>query len=295
MIQARQINTIPSKEIEKIKTGIYGFDNLVGGGLVPGSTMLFAGEPGVGKSTLLLQLAAAFAKQDKVLYISGEESMSQIKLRADRLGAVNPQIYCSENIALEDILLLVENLNPKLMIIDSLQMVYSRASKVMPGSPSQMKKVLLKLISLAKEKDMVLITIGHSTKSGMIAGLLTLQHMVDATMFMSISEEDGIRLLEVKKNRFGAGQEIWEIEMAEHGFKDINEGVIIFENTDEIVNGIEKRVFRDEHTEMSQAIGQILEKAIYLIFFMFHFVKNITGINKLFSHKKHANNNKKSK
>lgn len=284
-ITARPINTIPSKTIEKIKTGIYGFDNLIGGGLVPGSTMLFAGMPGIGKSTLLLQLADAFAKYNKVLYISGEESMSQIKMRADRLGALNPQIYCSENIALEDILLLIESLNPKLLIIDSLQMLYSRASKVMPGSPSQMKKVLLKMIAIAKEKDMVLITIGHSTKSGMIAGLLTLQHMVDATMFMSISEEDGVRLLEVKKNRFGASQGIWELEMAEKGFKDINENVMIIDNSDEVIDKLEKKVFINQSGTSQMLVG-FIKGLVYIILFSLYFIINLTKVNKLFNHDK---------
>jgi len=224
MIKILPINKIDASNINRLITGILPFDNFLGGGFVPGSAVILAGEPGVGKSTLMLQIANALAKNFIVLYASGEENLGQIKLRADRLGTLNPQIWCSESINLEELYRIMGELNPQFIIIDSLQMLYSKSLKQAPGTPSQMKYGLSSLIDYVKENNKVLIAIGHSTKSGLIAGLMTLQHMVDVVLFMTILDGNSRQLFS-KKNRFGPSQISWEIEISERGFIDKNENL----------------------------------------------------------------------
>lgn len=215
--KAVPIILISSNKSSRYLTGISGFDNLLGGGFVTGSSLLFAGEPGVGKSTFMLQVADNLAKMgQKVLYASGEENLEQIKLRADRLNTLNPKIWCSEAIAIEELSQLIKELNPQIIIVDSLQALYSKKSRRAIGSPSQMRDSLRFLIELAKKKNKILIVIGHSTKSGLIAGLLTLQHMVDIVFFMKIIEGN-LREIFSKKNRFGASQYGWKVFMTNKG------------------------------------------------------------------------------
>jgi len=188
-----------------------------------GSALLVAGEPGVGKSTLLLQVADSLADGGhRVLYASGEESSGQIKARADRLNTLNPQIWLTENIELGELKTYIKNLDPDVVIVDSLQMLYSAESKRKQGTPSQMRDCLSELIDLVKKENRVLVVIGHSTKSGLIAGLLTLQHMVDVTLFMT-SNEVGARVIRANKNRFGDTRIEWKIIMGEHGLVGIEE------------------------------------------------------------------------
>lgn len=216
-MNAIPINLIPSNKVQRFKSGIVGFDKLLGGGFVPGQAILFAGVPGAGKSTLVFQIANAVAKHGhKVLYATGEESLGQIKLRADRLKTLNPNILCSDKIKLEEVLKTSSEIDPKIIIIDSLQMVSSSALKQPAGSPSQMKYGLSSLIEHVKETDRILIIIGHSTKAGLIAGMLGIQHMVDASLYMSI-EGDNSRKIFSKKNRFGEAQVSWITSMTSHG------------------------------------------------------------------------------
>ncbi len=207
--------------LTRISTGFREFDKLLGGGFIPGQAVLFSGEPGVGKSTLVLQLAENFSRiKQLVLYVSGEESLGQIKLRATRLNALNSDIRCSEGICLTDILASVGEVNPSIVIIDSLQMTYANELRYPPGSPVQMRYCLSSLIKMAKSENRILITIGHTTKSGLIGGLLTLQHMVDTTFLMRISPDTGIRQVEIRKNRFGEAQTAWEVAMTSEGIVD---------------------------------------------------------------------------
>jgi len=216
-----QLIKVPDTKLERFQSGISGFDNLLGGGFVAGETLILAGEPGSGKSTLLMQVANGLAKNNfPVLYVCGEESLSQVKARSNRLNVENPEIWVSESINLEKLYQSLEKSNQKLIIIDSLQMLYSDLKKQDPGSPTQMRYCLRSLIQYAKDNDKILIVVGHSTKTGLIAGLLTLQHMVDALLFLTIDDTDKSRIVSVKKNRFGAAQESWKIQMTEHGLTD---------------------------------------------------------------------------
>ncbi len=215
------INEIPILGTTRVSTGFKRLNDLLGGGFIPGQAVLFSGEPGVGKSTLVLQLAENFSiREETVLYVSGEESLGQIKLRATRLNALNPKILCSENILLEEILLSVVEVNPSIVIVDSLQMTYSNTLRYPPGSPVQMRFCLNALIKMAKSENRILIVIGHTTKSGLIGGLLTLQHMVDTTFLMRTNPETNIRQLEIRKNRFGEAGTAWEVAMTPQGIVD---------------------------------------------------------------------------
>ncbi len=218
-MKAKRINEISLKETRRLQTRIAGFDELLGGGFVSGQTMLFAGEPGVGKSTFILQVANKLAQRHKVLYASGEESLPQLRLRADRLNTLNPRIWCSEAICLEELFELINKLDPQFIIVDSLQMLHSLKLKIRQGSPSQMRFCLNALIKSCKKKEKNLIVIGHSTKSGLIAGLMTLQHMVDTTFFMRTTDDNLIEIYS-RKNRFGASRIGWKVMMLPQGIYD---------------------------------------------------------------------------
>lgn len=220
-MQVQQITTIPSVTETRITTGLKQFDSFLGGGFVNGETIFLAGQPGVGKSTLLLQLATILTDiGQRILYVSGEESLEQLKLRADRLNTLRDSIFCSNTVLLEELVKTLHKLQPKFIIIDSLQMLKSTAIKGEQGSAKQMKHCLLALIDHAKKTGQILIVIGHSTKTGLIAGLLTLQHMVDAVFF--ISKENTLRTIHAHKNRFGAVDEQFSMHMTKNGFSEFS-------------------------------------------------------------------------
>lgn len=221
-MKAIRLRDIPDKGTRRIKTNIAKFDEFLGGGFVPGSSVLFAGEPGVGKSTILLQISQHLAKAgNKVLYASGEENLSQIKSRANRLGTLHPKIWCSENLNLEELFVVTRNLEPSVIIVDSIQLLYSNTLSRQIGSPAQIRNCLLALIDYVKKTNKVLITIGHANKAGKVAGLLTLQHMVDVVCYMRKKEGD-LRQLESQKNRFGRSSIFWDIEMTGTGISDVS-------------------------------------------------------------------------
>lgn len=199
-------------------TGLPELDSVLGGGLVRGSTVLTAGVPGAGKSTLLLQLANHIANSlnKRVLYLAGEESSKQIKMRAERLKINSSLILLMEKPEVEEVIRVINEAEPEVLIIDSLQMMYSDTSKSAPGTPTQMKYSLLTVSRIARQKEITVIFIGHATKGGYIAGLQTLQHMVDVVLFLRKNEDDS-RTLEVHKNRFGETANTWDTEMTSVG------------------------------------------------------------------------------
>lgn len=204
-------------------THISGFDNLLGGGIVKGSTMLIAGTPGSGKSTLLLQLAGQLADQGKkIIYVAGEENEEQIKMRAERFGINNPNIILFPCTQVERIIHAKFSFEPDLFIIDSLQMLYSETLHSQPGSPTQIRNGLLKLNEMAKTTGTTVIFIGQSTKGGFIAGLQTYQHTVDTVLYLGMDEDDPTgRCLVASKNRFGSVGQEWRVTMTEHGLVDL--------------------------------------------------------------------------
>lgn len=213
--------TVKAQENSRLSTGIDEFDRVLGGGATKRSAILLGGEPGIGKSTLLLQTAASVAASGaQVLYISGEESAAQIKERADRLelSCKGISILCTSR--LEDSLDALDSLNPVFVIIDSIQTIYSAEAGIIPGTVNQLKYCANEFIAWAKERDTVLIMTAHVTKEGTIAGPKSLEHMVDTVISFERNADD-IRFLHAQKNRFGSVDEIGIFSMSEKGLKPV--------------------------------------------------------------------------
>ena len=220
----QKINTISLKNQERIKTGIFEFDRTVGRGIVPGSLVLLAGDPGIGKSTLLLQIAASVPG---TLYISGEESAFQIKMRAERLG-IKSNFLILDEVDIENIIAISQKEKPALLIIDSIQTMYDPESETSSGSITQVKASALKLQQFAKTSNIPVIMIGHITKSGAVAGPKTLEHLVDTVLYFEGDKYHGQRILRATKNRFGSTFESGVFEMTNKGLREVKNPAAIF-------------------------------------------------------------------
>src|SRR3989338_812420 len=222
------ITHIKSKDSDRITTHISELDRVLGGGLVHGSLVLVGGDPGIGKSTLVLQAFNAIAKKDiPVLYISGEESLEQTKLRADRLGAKSESLYLLSETLLEKVIKEAKKLKPKVLAIDSVQTLYTGELESAPGSISQVREVVARVMYLAKRENMTTVVMGHVTKEGALAGPRVLEHMVDTVLYFEGDGGKSYRILRAVKNRFGSTNEIGVFEMQE-------EGLIPVENPSEL-------------------------------------------------------------
>jgi DNA repair protein RadA/Sms len=217
----QKLSTIKNDNFNRLKSNFSEFDLVFGGGLVPGSITLLGGEPGIGKSTLIFQVAEKIAKnQQKVLYASAEESESQIKNRADRLGIKSEiGILCASDV--KDIIATVKNFKPTLLIIDSIQSIFNPDISMSAGSISQVKTCGLLLQRLAKESGICVILIGHVTKQGGVAGPKTLEHLVDAVAYLEGERFHTFRILRCSKNRFGSVNETGIFEMTNMGLKEV--------------------------------------------------------------------------
>jgi len=216
------IGEVVMSETSRIKTEIGEFDRVLGGGVVSGSAILIGGDPGIGKSTLLLQALNKIASADyKVLYISGEESVRQTKMRAERLSALSPQLFVLAENSLEKILKEVKTLKPKVIVIDSIQTVFTNELQSAPGSIGQVRESSARLVMLAKSKDISTFIIGHVTKEGAIAGPRVLEHMVDTVLYFEGNRGHPYRVLRAVKNRFGASNEIGVFEMKDSGLQEV--------------------------------------------------------------------------
>ncbi|MDO5734059.1 MAG: DNA repair protein RadA [Eubacteriales bacterium] len=214
---------VDAREVTKIETGISELDLVLGGGLVPGSLILLGGEPGVGKSTLLLQILNQLEEQKpgSVLYVSGEESPGQIKLRADRLGIPAQQVKLLASTDLADFARAVEKLKPEFCLIDSIQTLYSADLTSAPGSASQLREVTAALLRLAKAENICMIIAGHVTKDGQIAGPRILEHMVDTVLYFEGEKDSYYRLLRAHKNRFGSVDELGIFDLDDKGLHSL--------------------------------------------------------------------------
>ncbi len=219
--QAAGINEITITAEERTRTGINEMDRVLGGGIVRGSLVLIGGDPGIGKSTLILQLCDKTAAGMKVLYVSGEESVSQIKMRADRLGVSSKNILIASETEFQTIEQLTEKENPGLLVIDSIQTVYSDELTSAPGSVSQVREVTARLLRTAKSKGITVMIVGHVTKEGAIAGPRVLEHMVDTVLYFEGERHLSYRVLRAVKNRFGSTNEIGIFEMLENGLSGV--------------------------------------------------------------------------
>jgi DNA repair protein RadA/Sms len=226
-----------SKE-HRIKISDSELSRVLGGGLVPGSLILFGGEPGIGKSTLLLQLAMS-ASNMKVLYVSGEESEQQIRMRADRIGLTNAQCYILTETSTQNIFKQIETLQPNLLILDSIQTLHTAHIESSPGSISQIRECTAEIMRYAKESGTTVFLIGHITKDGGLAGPKVLEHMVDTVLQFEGDRNHVYRLLRTTKNRFGSTNELGIYEMQGSGLRQVeNPSEILISAREELVSGV---------------------------------------------------------
>ena len=217
----QKLNSYEAKETLRTSTGFGELDRVLGGGLVKGSLVLLGGEPGIGKSTLILQICDKVKGEGKVLYVSGEESAEQIKMRADRLGINNDDILFLGETDIDVVNQAIIEINPKLVIIDSIQTMYSEEISAAAGSVSQVREITSQVMRVCKSRAITTIIIGHVTKEGNIAGPRVLEHMVDTVLYLEGERYFSYRVLRGVKNRFGSTNEIGMFEMNEEGMCEI--------------------------------------------------------------------------
>ncbi len=239
-VQAKpqKIPDITFEKEQRIDTRNGEFNRALGGGLVPGALVLIGGEPGIGKSTLMLQVALAMPDQN-LLYVSGEESLQQIKMRAERImGDVSDALILSET-RLENILQIAEEIQPSIIVIDSIQTIYTERSESTPGSISQIRECATEIMRYAKENAVAVILIGHITKEGSIAGPKVLEHIVDTVLQFEGDRNYMYRILRASKNRFGSTSELGIFEMQNSGLREVtNPSELLLSNHDEPMSGI---------------------------------------------------------
>lgn len=217
-IKTTDLATVNGKDFARIKTNIGEMDRVLGGGLVPGSLILLGGEPGIGKSTLVLQLASLLPT---VLYISGEESVEQIKLRADRLKIQNNKLQIGNATNIDNIIATIKKQNAKIAIVDSIQTVHTDEADGEAGNVTQIRACASKLMDLAKTTGTIIIIIGQVTKDGAVAGPKTLEHLVDTVLYLEGDKFHQFRILRTVKNRFGSTDEVGIFSMEEYGLKEV--------------------------------------------------------------------------
>lgn len=221
-IKPRPITQVDNFPVPRLATGVGEFDRVLGGGIVPGALILIGGDPGIGKSTMLLQVACSVSKTyGAVLYVSGEESAGQTKMRAERLNKLSDQLLIMTETNLDDITAAANQLKPALMIIDSIQTMYSPEIPSAPGSVGQVRESTGKLLRLAKESGIPIAIIGHVTKEGNIAGPRILEHMVDVVLYFEGEKTYAFRVLRAIKNRFGSTHESGIFSMEEDGLMEV--------------------------------------------------------------------------
>lgn len=220
--EPKALHTISRENVPRIKTHSSEFNRVLGGGIVPGSIILVGGDPGIGKSTILLQEASHLSSKDStILYVTGEESIEQIKMRAERLQLTSEYLYILAETEIEAIMNAIEHLKPGFVVVDSIQTMFTSVLESAPGTVSQVRECTLKLIHLAKTKNTPVCLVGHVTKEGYLAGPKVLEHMVDTLLLFEGDREQFYRILRAAKNRFGSTREIGVFEMRENGLLDV--------------------------------------------------------------------------
>ena len=212
---------VTSINVNRTKTDMDEFNRVLGGGVVPGSLVLIGGDPGIGKSTLLLQVSTQLSHKGTVLYVSGEESAEQIKLRAERLGDIDSEFYLYAETNMQQIRAEIEKIKPDFLIIDSIQTILSPEISSVQGSVSQVREVTAELMQLAKTNNIATFIVGHMTKEGTLAGPRTLEHMVDTVLYFEGERQHTFRILRAVKNRFGSTNEIGIFEMQSGGLVEV--------------------------------------------------------------------------
>ena len=217
----RPLASVETAATPRFPTGVSEFDRVLGGGLVPGGVILLGGDPGIGKSTLLLQAMAAIGASKSALYVTGEESAEQVALRAQRLGLVNAPVSLLAEVQLEAIVATIGTAKPEVVVIDSIQTAYTEALTSAPGSVAQVRECAAQLTRLAKQRGIVVIFVGHVTKEGAIAGPRVLEHIVDTVLYFEGDTHSSFRLVRAIKNRYGAANELGVFAMTERGLKGV--------------------------------------------------------------------------
>ena len=223
-----KLATISARETPRISSGVSEFDRALGGGLIAGQVVLIGGDPGIGKSTLLLQCLAALGTAHNALYVTGEESVEQVALRASRLGVSGAEISLLAEISLERICATLESVRPQIAVIDSIQTLYSEALSSAPGSVAQVRECSAQLTRLAKQQGMVLVIVGHVTKDGALAGPRVLEHIVDTVLYFEGDPNSSFRLIRAFKNRFGPVNELGVFAMTDRGLKGVTNPSALF-------------------------------------------------------------------
>lgn len=217
----KKLTELDGNDELRFSCGIGELDRVLGGGAVRGSIVLFGGAPGIGKSTLLLQVCGNIAKREKILYVSGEESERQLKMRADRLG-IDPQSVCVlAGTDMNDVIAAIETIRPDVVVIDSIQTVYDPDMSTAPGSVGQVKQCAMEIMQLAKSTGFTAFVVGHVNKEGAIAGPKVLEHMVDCVLYFEGGGNYSYRILRAEKNRFGSTNEIGVFEMQQEGLREV--------------------------------------------------------------------------
>ena len=224
--KAQPISKIGYEKFDRVQSGIEEFDTVLGGGIVRGSLVLLGGDPGIGKSTLLTQVSAHLARTCKVLYVSAEESCSQVKMRCERLGLHSDDLYLLNETCLEDIE--TELVDNQFVIIDSVQAIYTETLSSSAGSVGQVRECASKLMRIAKSRNITFFIIGHVTKEGSLAGPKVLEHIMDTVLYFEGQPEDNFRLLRAVKNRFGSAQEVGVFEMTDEGIQSVTDYSALF-------------------------------------------------------------------
>lgn len=304
-IEIKSINEIITEKEFRIKTSFIEFDRVLGGGLTKGEVVLITGNPGIGKSTFLLQLSNEYAKNRKVIYVSGEESIKQVKDRANRLSISESLLFLVNETLLENIIYIIEKDNPSIMIIDSIQTIYSKEISSMPGSINQIREATLKFIEIAKSKEISFYIVGHVTKDGKLAGPKILEHMVDAVLSFEGDENNYYRIIRSNKNRYGSTNEISIFDMKEDGISEVrnpseffisereekNVGSIITTSVEGsrvilyeiqtlislIKFGIAKRVIEGYDRNRVELLATVLSKLINVDLYQYDIYLNIPG------------------
>ncbi|ANE75917.1 DNA repair protein RadA [Dickeya solani] len=236
--RVQKLSEISLEALPRFSTGFQEFDRVLGGGVVPGSAILIGGNPGAGKSTLLLQTLCKLAEQMKTLYVTGEESLQQVAMRAHRLSLPAQHINMLSETSIEQICLIAEQEQPKLMVIDSIQVMHLADIQSSPGSVAQVRETAAYLTRFAKTRGVAIIMVGHVTKDGSLAGPKVLEHCIDCSVLLDGDADSRFRTLRSHKNRFGAVNELGVFAMTEQGLREINNPSAIFlSRGDEITSG----------------------------------------------------------
>lgn len=222
------LSSVPIDSVPRLPTGLAEFDRVLGGGMVPGSVVLIGGDPGIGKSTLLLQALASMSQDQPVLYVSGEESLAQVALRANRLSVDGSRLPMLAEISMARIMEAVAQTKPAVVVVDSIQTVMSDDLQSAPGSVSQVRDCAAQLTRLAKQQNIAVVMIGHVTKEGALAGPRVLEHMVDTVLYFEGDNHSTFRLIRAIKNRFGAVNELGVFGMTDRGLKTVSNPSALF-------------------------------------------------------------------